>query len=222
MAIDGISDEWEDVLPPISVGSVSLRYERHPGLPHPRHTIRLSREPTYAAAVALIEYCQRVLDRDESYCCMWDLRLCGVPRAALLWRGMRYAYSQKAALDANLTCVAILLDGGPIRSTVSFVLGLTRPIMPTRCFDNEPAAFEFVSMGRLADLASVRTTGDGLPQRYRLSQLSWLSDTDGEQRGTPHKSGQVRRLFCCCGSTAIEPTALPTEATRCEPSLLHA
>lgn len=225
MASDGISDEWEDILPPVSVDSVSLRYERHPGLAHPRHTIRFSREPTLASAIALIDFSQRVLDRDESYCCLWDLRLCGVPKAALLWRGMRWAYSQKAGLDANLTCVAVLLNGGPIRSTVAFVLRLTRPIMPHKCFDNELAAFEFVSMGRLADLADVRSTGNGLPQRYRLSQVSWLSNTDGEQQGgASHKSGQTRRRWapwCCCGSSAIEETALPTEATH-EQSLLHA
>ena len=218
---DGISNEWEDILPPVTVESVSLRYERHPGLPHPRHAIRFSRAPTPAAAKALIDYSQRVLDRDESYCCLWDLRSCGVPPATLLWRGMRWAFSQKEGLDANLTCVAILLNGGPIRSTVKFVLGLTRPVMPTRSFDNELAAFEFVSMGRLADLADVRSTGNGLPQRYRLSQLSWLSDTDGEH-GV--KSGQARRrwasCYCCCGSPAVE-TDLPAEATH-EQSLLHA
>ena len=57
----------EAVIAPHTVDCVTLSYERHARLPHPRLTIRTTARPVTAAAVrALIEYSTLVLEREQN------------------------------------------------------------------------------------------------------------------------------------------------------------
>ena len=144
MSLAGAPPASALVLPEMCVGCVTLRYERHLDLAHPRLVIRTAASPISDEAVdALISFSSRVLERGESYSCLWDLSSVCTPRAGPIWRCVNWAAKNKRALDANLVAVAIVMGGGGIRKVVEFVLWITRPPMPQRCFDDTDAALEF-------------------------------------------------------------------------------
>jgi hypothetical protein len=134
------------ILPEKRVGCIILRYERQPRLAHPRLVIRTTSTPISDEAVdALISFSSTVLGRGETYSCLWDLSSVCTPRAGPIWRCIGWAAKNKRALDANLVAVAIVMGGGGIRKVVEFVLWVTRPPMPQRCFDDADAALEFAA-----------------------------------------------------------------------------
>ena len=194
----GLPGEVEELLPPLTVGAVTFSYVRHQRLPHPQLRIQTSKKEAISqeAVAALISYGTQVLERGEPYSCLWDLRSCRVPRAWTLWQLVSWTKANGPALDARLTCVAILTSGPAMRSFVQLALNMIRPRMPQRSFTDEADAFAFTA-DPWADARRSTASGVGAP-RLRLSQLSWL--TASEDDVAPKKGGSGGwRCWCCCG-----------------------
>lgn len=155
--------EAELVLPEVHVDCVTLRYERHTRLPHPRLVIRTDGTPlTNEAVNALMAYFAEVLNRRERHTALWDLRSCATPTSRPLWRGIKWAGANQKDIDEMLVGVAILLNGHALRKVVEFVLWVTSPPMPQKCFGRDAdAAFEFAaSLGLASDETSGETSDD--------------------------------------------------------------
>ena len=120
-----------ELLPTLRVDCVELSYELRDPLPIPRLVIRTNgAQITEAAVNALIDVSQQVIDRNEEYVVLWDLRASCKPSSGPIFRCLRWAAANKSRLDAQLKCLTICLSSSLMRGVVDLVLRMARPPMP--------------------------------------------------------------------------------------------
>ena len=116
------------------------------GLPHLR-LVALADETIDGETIQqILNLTDVLLDKGEHFQSTWDLRVCRVPGMLVVGRGIKWALSRKAKLDALNQRMAVCMPDKPaLLTVVRLVLKVFGPVCPVLVSTDESECESFMS-----------------------------------------------------------------------------